>query len=184
MDNPFQVFDSLRQTYLRYLDSPFRLRYPALLQERRTLLDQDRQLYRLPLVEAIPPYESSPYTVPQACAQFGIDAAVADFISRGFFQAHLPLHQHQFEAWQRSRNGRAVVVTSGTGSGKTECYLLPIFAYLAEELLTGWSAEPSARQAALVEISTTRQNLTAHKRNRRPSEGGSSAFAVSLERAN
>ncbi len=46
MDNPFRIFDELREAYLRYLDSPFRLRYQALLGERRDLLDADRQLYR------------------------------------------------------------------------------------------------------------------------------------------
>ena len=68
MDDPFRVFQEIRSAYLRYLDSPFRLRYDALLQERRQLLDQDRQLYRLPLIEALAPYESSDRTVEQACA--------------------------------------------------------------------------------------------------------------------
>ena len=55
MENPFRVFDQIRKAYLRYLDSPFRLRYDALLSERRDLLDQDRQLYRLPLIEPVWP---------------------------------------------------------------------------------------------------------------------------------
>ena len=46
MDDPFHVFQEIRRAYLRYLDSPFRLRYDALLDERRELLDRDRQLYR------------------------------------------------------------------------------------------------------------------------------------------
>ena len=46
MDDPFRVFDKIKRAYLRYLDSPFRLRYDALLEERRSLLDQDRQLVR------------------------------------------------------------------------------------------------------------------------------------------
>jgi DEAD/DEAH box helicase domain-containing protein len=137
MDNPFRIFDEIRQAYLRYLDSPFRLRYEALLSERRDLLDQDRQLYREPLFEPLAPHESSQLTVAQACAQ---DAAgfITSGGDRGLFPAARTLHRHQFEAWQESRGGKAVVVTSGTGSGKTECYLLPIFAYLVEESARGW----------------------------------------------
>jgi len=138
MDDPFRVFQEIRSAYLRYLDSPFRLRYDTLLEERRHLLDQDRQLYRLPLIEALAPYESSNLTVDQACASLGIPPEAADFITRGLFRPDVALHRHQFEAWQRSRAGRPVIVTSGTGSGKTECYLLPIFSSLVEECLRGW----------------------------------------------
>src|ERR1019366_6020659 len=66
MENPFHIFDSIRQAYLRYLDSPFRLRYQALLNERRALLDRDGQLYREPLYEPISPYESSGLTAIEA----------------------------------------------------------------------------------------------------------------------
>jgi ATP-dependent helicase YprA (DUF1998 family) len=62
----------------------------------------------------------------------------ADFITRGLFRSDVPLHRHQFEAWERSRAGRPVIVTSGTGSGKTEAYLLPVFSSLVEECLRGW----------------------------------------------
>jgi len=138
MDNPFNAFNEIRSAYMRYLDSPFRLRYDALREERRNLLDQDRQLFRLPLIEPISPYESSGFNVGQACANLGLPSDIADFIARGLFHADIELHLHQYQAWQLSRNGRAVIVTSGTGSGKTECYLLPIFAYLIEELMRGW----------------------------------------------
>ncbi len=133
MNNPFKVFDEVRRAYLRYLDSPFRLRYDALMEERRNLLDQDGQLYRDPLIEPVAPYESSPFTVSAACRELGIPRRVADFITLGLFPADRRLYEHQFDAWSESRKGQAVVVTSGTGSGKTECYLLPVFAYLAEE---------------------------------------------------
>jgi ATP-dependent helicase YprA (DUF1998 family) len=52
---------------------------------------------------------------------------------------HRHLYSHQLEAWQKSREGRSVIVTSGTGSGKTECYLLPILASLVEEAETSWT---------------------------------------------
>ncbi|MDC0682625.1 DEAD/DEAH box helicase [Sorangium atrum] len=147
MNDPFLTFNELRSAYLRYLDSPFRLRYPALMEERRDLLDQDRQLYRNPLFEPIVPYESSGMTVRAACRHLGAPQEVAEYVeSGGLFPAGRELFQHQLDAWKASRAGEAVVVTTGTGSGKTECYLLPVFAALVEESATwGAPAAPSAR---------------------------------------
>lgn len=144
MDDPFKVFNDIRYAYLRYLDSPFRLRYDCLLDERRALLDQDRQLYRHPLFEPIAPHASSGLTVAQVCEELGIRGDVSDFISLGLFPADRTLHRHQYEAWQASHRGEAVVVTSGTGSGKTECYLLPIFASMLEELAGYGARVPAA----------------------------------------
>ena len=134
MNDPFKTFNELRETYLRYLDSPFRLRYPALMEERRCLLDQDRQLYRDPLFEPIVPYKLSGLTIPAACSQLGVPRDVGGYIvASGLFPRNRELYQHQLDAWSASRRGESVVVTSGTGSGKTECYLLPVFAHLVEE---------------------------------------------------
>jgi Lhr-like helicase len=134
MNNPFKLFDEIRLAYLRYLDSPFRLRYDALLSERRDLLDADRQLYRETLFEPLCPYKSSGQTIQQAAATLGVTPEVAEFLSLGLLpDPGITLHEHQLRAWQRSRNGDAVVVTSGTGSGKTECYLIPVLASLIAE---------------------------------------------------
>ena len=141
MNDPFQAFDAVRQTYLRYLESPFRLRYDDVMAERRSLLDREGELYREPLFEPMPPYRSSGKTVTDACTDLGFPEAVGDFLSAGLFTSGR-LYQHQYDAWRHSRNGKPVVVTSGTGSGKTECFLLPLFAHLAEEGLQEWRRSP------------------------------------------
>jgi ATP-dependent helicase YprA (DUF1998 family) len=60
MRNPISLFNDLREMYLRYLDSPFDLRYPDLVKERRDLIDQNGRIYRYPLIEAVPVYEKCP----------------------------------------------------------------------------------------------------------------------------
>jgi DEAD/DEAH box helicase domain-containing protein len=50
-------------------------------------------------------------------------------------------YRHQLEAWQASADGLSCLVTSGTGSGKTECFMIPMLNSLlrdpAQGLLTG-----------------------------------------------
>lgn len=140
MNDPFRIFDQLRRAYLRYLDSPFRLRYPALLEERRDLLNQDGRLFRDPLFEPVVPYKLSGFTVLEACSRLGVSPDVANFlgVDSGLFPADRELFEHQYQAWEATRRGEAVVVTTGTGSGKTECYFIPVFAYLLEESASGW----------------------------------------------
>ncbi|CDH43330.1 DEAD/DEAH box helicase [Candidatus Contendibacter odensensis] len=53
------------------------------------------------------------------------------------FPARQRPYRHQLQAWQTLIEGsppRSVLVTSGTGSGKTECFLIPILNDLATEL--------------------------------------------------
>lgn len=144
MNDPFKVFDEIRRTYIRYLNSPFRLRYEQLMKEREALLDRDNQLYRYPIFEPFAPYQSSGYTVAQACEQLGIHEDAANFMTSGdgLFPKDREIYAHQYAALNLSRQGKAVVITSGTGSGKTECYLLPVFAYLAEESRTWANPQP------------------------------------------
>ena len=68
MTDPIALFDELREMYLRYLDSPFDLRYPELVTERRALLNADGRIFRQPLIEPVPAYQSGNRTF-QAMAQ-------------------------------------------------------------------------------------------------------------------
>ena len=151
--NPTRLFENLRDMYLRYLDSPFDLRYADLVAERRGLLDQDGRIYRLPLVEPIPAYRSSEEGFGQAADALlrGVWEAkeVADtsaFVELGLFPSERDLYQHQKDVFEEVVvNGRDVVVTTGTGSGKTECFLLPVVASIIRES-AAWSA-PRQRAA-------------------------------------
>ena len=46
---------------------------------------------------------------------------------------HNPPYQHQEQSVRLSLNGKSLMVMTGTGSGKTECFLLPILGKLAIE---------------------------------------------------
>ena len=147
MRNPITLFNDLREMYLRYLDSPFDLRYPDLVRERRSLLEPDGRICREPLIEAVPAYEKCPTAFPQV-AQSLLDQHwtptlindLATFTSLGLFPNDRQPYTHQRDAFSNSVIDRHdVVITTGTGSGKTECFFLPIVAALIKESLS-WTA--------------------------------------------
>lgn len=42
-------------------------------------------------------------------------------------------YSHQAESWKQVKLGKSIVVTSGTGSGKTECFMFPVLSDLYEQ---------------------------------------------------
>lgn len=42
-------------------------------------------------------------------------------------------YKHQAESWKAMAEGKSIVVTSGTGSGKTECFMYPVISDLYEQ---------------------------------------------------
>jgi len=156
MNNPLALFRNLRDLYLRYLDSPFDLRYADLVRERRELLNRDGYLWRWPLIEPVPAYPRCGVAFRGVAHELLDDSwgepfaeQLADLVEPTLFtdprtgelwQPYL----HQREVFRQSLvEGRDVVITTGTGSGKTECFLVPLIASLARESAT-WGA-PLAR---------------------------------------
>ncbi|VTT98805.1 dead deah box helicase : Helicase OS=Mesorhizobium alhagi CCNWXJ12-2 GN=MAXJ12_25728 PE=4 SV=1: DEAD: Helicase_C: DUF1998 [Gemmataceae bacterium] len=153
MSHPFVLSDSLHEIYLRYLNSPFALRHPDLMLERRGLLLADGRILRRPLIEPVPAYRDSGDNIHAACQNL-LTAShtaeqiqdIADFIATGLFPADWTLHTHQREAFDYSYvRHKDVVITTGTGSGKTECFLLPILASLVRESASASWTPPNPR---------------------------------------
>ena len=54
-------------------------------------------------------------------------------------QGNFPLYHHQFQMLQQASSGIDSIITSGTGSGKTESFLLPLFADIINEAEAEWT---------------------------------------------
>lgn len=153
MNNPIALFENLKQMYLRYIKSPFAIRYEDLSRERQEMLDRDGFIWREPLIEPVPAYLTCGHDFRTMAhglldVSWGVSSVdeFADFISCGLLGAGLKPYLHQREAFEESFvNGRDVIVTTGTGSGKTECFLLPIVTALIRES-AAWGA-PGSRPA-------------------------------------
>jgi ATP-dependent helicase YprA (DUF1998 family) len=133
----FRTFNQLRDSLLRYYDTPFALADPVVQGERRQLLDQDAVVWREPHLEVLARYAEDPRSVHDSLAAAGASADLAAFATRGLLAGIPRLRVHQHEAVKQALAGHDMVITAGTGSGKTEALFLPLIdALLAES--AGW----------------------------------------------
>lgn len=142
------TFERLREAYFRYYDTPFGLADAKLMEERRSLLDRDRGVYRMPLLELRPEYVTTGRGLEESVALTKADSDLAAFAAAGLIPPGRDLYQHQEDALGAGvRRGRNMVITAGTGSGKTESFLLPILSSLLEESRT-WHPGPAPAEYA------------------------------------
>lgn len=143
MNDVLAIQQRLERIYRMYVESAFPLRYPALATERRKLLERTGVLAQPPLIEPIPTYESSGKTLEQATNELPEHYQGLAQLAAPLFPDGRELYEHQWQALHASVvEGKDVVVTTGTGSGKTEAFMLPLFAAIAADART-WSAPKS-----------------------------------------
>ena len=132
MPDALGLADRLGELYLKYIDSAMPLRNELLHAERQALLRKPGCLSQPPRIEFVSRYEEE-CDLRTACQRIGISEELASLAACGLFPANRNLYGHQFAALQAvCGNRKHMVVTTGTGSGKTECFLLPLFHSLLE----------------------------------------------------
>ncbi|WP_135503049.1 DEAD/DEAH box helicase [Roseovarius aestuariivivens] len=136
---PSSVIDYVREAYQRYYDSAFWMRDEGIMLERREMLQAPGVMAQEPLLEAAPQYPSLE-KIEDACKRAGLSDATAAALGPIVFgsDGSIKLRDHQAASLVTTIAGdkdrrRNVVVTSGTGSGKTESFLLPLLASILEE---------------------------------------------------
>ncbi len=151
--DPLTLRDDLSSAYIRYVDTAYWLRDSTLMDERRSLLEKPGVLASECLIEPVLPYAATE-ELRLVAQQAGLDSAIAEAVGDALFGSFVApgqpirLRKHQAESVLHhfrggSDDGRNVVVTSGTGSGKTESFLLPILLRIAHEA-SAWAPQPAA----------------------------------------
>ncbi|MDE0161344.1 MAG: DEAD/DEAH box helicase [Acidimicrobiaceae bacterium] len=138
MRDPVGAHKRITDSVISYIETAFATRFPSLEMERRALLQRPAALSQEPWIEPLPRYVSSGKRIDEVGADDlpGLTPRAAEdfrsLASRGLIGDFI-LHQHQIEMLRKALGGQSCVITAGTGSGKTESFLLPLFAYLTEE---------------------------------------------------
>lgn len=114
-----------------YIEAQYHVRNPSLIQERRLLLDEHGAVAQAPFVESTPVYElGSPYD--QLNLPTAVSAALTELAAAKVGLFPRP-YVHQAQALERFFAGADLIVATGTGSGKTESFLMPIIGQLVVE---------------------------------------------------
>ena len=131
-----QTTEHLQWALRDYIEATYHVSDPKLLLQRRRLLDQLGVIHQRPYLESTPRYRPGP-----SFADLGLDDAVLEIFNSVSVPTagsgrliHDPPYLHQAASIQETLvRGKSLVVMTGTGSGKTECFLLPILGKLARE---------------------------------------------------
>ena len=115
--------------YKEYLKSTFRFGNDQLQELFEEQLKQE-ELYKGPYVDLNLPFKRG------KSLNDLIDEGIVckSFRRLGDMNFERPLYSHQEEAIRKIGSGRGAIITTGTGSGKTECFLYPILNELMSEL--------------------------------------------------
>lgn len=133
--DPLATSELITMTYRRYLRSLLPIRDAAIADALDAQISNSRLLAKGPFLEATPPYATG------ASLRELIDEGVLDpgmaVLGGPALPLDRPLYQHQDQAIRKAVAGRNLIVATGTGSGKTESFLLPILNSLAAERSAG-----------------------------------------------
>lgn len=128
--DPLQLRDHLRETLERYIVTAVPVsatRAPQLSRSvREEVAKESTHLVKGPFLESLPDYAKKGSL--RSLVDAGVLASAWQALDRTGFGAILdrPLHAHQEQAISQATQKKNFIVATGTGSGKTECFLYPI----------------------------------------------------------
>ncbi|MFI6324798.1 DEAD/DEAH box helicase [Nonomuraea sp. NPDC050556] len=130
--SPLLAHRQLAGYFNRYYATAYALRDLQVADEVLELLNTPGVLFQEPYLELLPQYKLSSETVEQLCERIRL-VELPSLLRAGLLTGINQLYTHQAQALEHHLGGRDVIITSGTGSGKTEAFLAPVLARLAGE---------------------------------------------------
>lgn len=137
---PTALTADLEEAFVRYYETAFRIREASIAEDRRELMTRRGQVFAEPLIEPVPAYPAQD-ALEDVLTGTDIPEAALRKVLQALFELgpddDARLRRHQSESVRQhfagSDEARHVVVTSGTGSGKTEAFLIPVLTRLVDE---------------------------------------------------
>lgn len=138
------VHKQLRTELEDYIKSQYFGKSPILLSALSEHIDDEGLLYQKPFIESSPAY----ITVQNGIEIANIEPWMKDYFLQlaeagiGVFSSPFA---HQIAALEAASRGENLFISTGTGSGKTECFMWPLLAKMATE--ARGSKEPGPNEA-------------------------------------
>lgn len=126
------VHKALLETFHQYLSAQYHIWDEWLISERDRIFDQVGNTFQEPRLEATPQYAQG-----AAYEALDIPNEVKEILNRAANEASTGIpkvpYSHQCKALENFLAGKDLIVATGTGSGKTESFLMPVLSTLATE---------------------------------------------------
>jgi hypothetical protein len=142
MLNPVTLSRAIKDTFADYIATTLSIadeKYATLLKRE---LRKDGVIAKGPYLELGDAYKTGA-TIRELISA-GVMSPLFETLGQGF-KLDRPLYVHQETAVRVAANGDNMIVTTGTGSGKTECFLMPIVNALLHEQETAGSLDDGIR---------------------------------------
>lgn len=137
MFDPIRASSGIRDEFISYISTNFHIADPDYAKKFREALQNDCVIAKGPYLDISDSFETGK----------SISELIEEKVMSPLFRELEPdadesekeiklvrrLYKHQETAVRKLNAGRNIVVTTGTGSGKTECFILPIINHLLKE---------------------------------------------------
>lgn len=132
---PSQAFEHIKESVVEYLEAAYRISDPTIFAERGEILRRRGVVAQVPFIEATPAFPTTRKLIDVECdcPQF-LPSGLAELVQHGVPVDRFALYEHQEKALLAAFGDKPnLLVATGTGSGKTEAFLLPILADILKE---------------------------------------------------
>lgn len=141
--HPLDTTNNVRDAYLRYLKTIKPFQDDILRAEFAQAIEAQDVLVKGPLIEISQPYR--PEMPIEALVEQGQLSPLFEKLCSDALPFDRDLYAHQVNAIKKAVAGRNLVVSTGTGSGKTETFLIPVLNHLLREEEKGSLKLPGVR---------------------------------------
>lgn len=145
--DPIAGFQGIKDSYLSYLSTTFRIKDKELRVQFERLISEPGKLIKGPILQGVPPFETG-VTIEDLIDE-GVLSPLFGKIPGKELPPNRPLYWHQEQGVRKAiSHNRNLVIATGTGSGKTECFIVPILNALMREFELG-TLNPGVRALLL-----------------------------------
>ncbi len=169
--DPVGSWEQIQNNLKLYIRSAFGTNSPTFESDRQNLLDTPGVLFQEQFLEMLQSYKSGKRLVDLEDEDLPGMSQSARKVFQSLAGAELmpptaSLYVHQQRMLKAAMDRKHCVVVTGTGSGKTESFLLPVFASIVKDALDGqkkWAAVRNSRSLAWDEANPPSWNLNRQK---------------------
>ena len=150
-ENPIVIFNEMRKSFLSYYKTQFAIKPQEILNEINDLVDSETNLWQYPIIENLKKYQNinevrqkNNIDIFKTESSKGtqLDKRFYEFLDKTLFSDlsgnSFPMYEHQALSYEKAfSQGKNIILTTSTGSGKTEAMFLPIISNLLNES-TNW----------------------------------------------